>query len=266
MAKLRSINTRFWRDDYIAELPPEEKLMFLYLLSCEDCNVAGVYELSRRQAVFDTMLPLEKIEAILQHFEADGKVVRVGKYVILVNFSKNQKLNPNMERSRLAIIKALPPDVLKAFESLPKRSEPFVQFNLIESNSIETKDEVEETLAARAQKFKLGVFAPENRVKFGVPMLQAFFDYWTEPNRSGKRMRFELQPTWKLAGRLATWQQRDFAKRQGGAPAKVITYQELLERVNKGETGVQDIYKPVKKNDKTYFVHRDHIDEFLAEP
>jgi hypothetical protein len=215
MGKLRSVNTRFWHDDYIAELPPEAKLLFLYLLTNDECNVAGVYELSLRQVVFDTMLPPERIEEILRHFEGDGKIVRVGKFVILVNFNKNQKLNPNMERSRLVILKALPPEVAQAFESLPKRSKPFVQFNLIkdELNINEDEQQIEGTLEARAQKFKVNVFANENRIKYGQPMLEAFYNYWTEPNRSGKRMRFELQPTWKLAGRLATWASRDIKGR-----------------------------------------------------
>ena len=33
MAKQRYINTKFWRDSYIEDLDPIEKLLFLYLLS-----------------------------------------------------------------------------------------------------------------------------------------------------------------------------------------------------------------------------------------
>ncbi|MBO4850137.1 MAG: hypothetical protein J5529_04440 [Prevotella sp.] len=41
--------------------------------------------------------------------------------------------------------------------------------------------------------------------QYPADMLQAFADYWTEPNRSNTRMRWELQPTWNLSMRLATW-------------------------------------------------------------
>lgn len=36
-------------------------------------------------------------------------------------------------------------------------------------------------------------------------MIRAFYDYWTESNRSYTKMLFELKPTWNLSGRLATW-------------------------------------------------------------
>ena len=48
-----------------------------------------------------------------------------------------------------------------------------------------------------------------------MEMIKAFADYWTEPNRSCSRMRFELQRTWSLPLRLATWARHDkvFAQR-----------------------------------------------------
>ena len=50
---------------------------------------------------------------------------------------------------------------------------------------------------------------------YGIEMINAFADYWTEPNRSCSRMRFELQRTWSLPLRLATWARHDrvFAQR-----------------------------------------------------
>ena len=50
---------------------------------------------------------------------------------------------------------------------------------------------------------------------YGMEMINAFADYWTEPNRSCSRMRFELQRTWSLPLRLATWARHDrvFAQR-----------------------------------------------------
>ena len=45
--------------------------------------------------------------------------------------------------------------------------------------------------------------------RYGQAMCQDFSDYWTEPNRSRTKMRFELERTWDLARRLATWSKRD---------------------------------------------------------
>ena len=69
------------------------------------------------------------------------------------------------------------------------------------------------TLDERRQTFidSLTPFIPT----YGMEMIKAFVDYWTEPNRSCSRMRFELQRTWSLPLRLATWARHDkvFAQR-----------------------------------------------------
>lgn len=45
--------------------------------------------------------------------------------------------------------------------------------------------------------------------KYGKDMIRAFFDYWSEMNKSCTKMRFEQQPTWEVAKRLATWASRE---------------------------------------------------------
>lgn len=39
-------------------------------------------------------------------------------------------------------------------------------------------------------------------------MVRAFYDYWSELNKSGTKMRYELERTWELPRRLATWANR----------------------------------------------------------
>ena len=40
-------------------------------------------------------------------------------------------------------------------------------------------------------------------------MVRAFYDYWSELNKSGIKMRYELERTWELPRRLATWANRE---------------------------------------------------------
>lgn len=40
-------------------------------------------------------------------------------------------------------------------------------------------------------------------------MIRAFFNYWTERNKSGTKMRFELEKTWETSKRLQTWASRE---------------------------------------------------------
>lgn len=48
---------------------------------------------------------------------------------------------------------------------------------------------------------KGGIYQPQ--------MIRNFFNYWTEKNKSGTKMRFELEKTWETSKRLMTWANRD---------------------------------------------------------
>lgn len=45
--------------------------------------------------------------------------------------------------------------------------------------------------------------------KYGREMLLNFNRYWNEPDKENKKLKFEMQKTWDLAGRLATWKSRE---------------------------------------------------------
>lgn len=57
--------------------------------------------------------------------------------------------------------------------------------------------------------------------QYDKDILRAFFDYWSEQNKSGTQMRFEKQPTWEVAKRLATWNKRDTFKNQNNGNTKI---------------------------------------------
>jgi len=40
-------------------------------------------------------------------------------------------------------------------------------------------------------------------------MIRAFYDYWTEPNKSNTQFRKELEKTWDTERRLSTWAKND---------------------------------------------------------
>lgn len=73
------------------------------------------------------------------------------------------------------------------------------------------KDSPKVSLSDRNLKFKDElVFFVE---QYGKEMIRAFFDYWSEPNTAGTKMKFEMQKTWNLEGRLRTWERRSNEKR-----------------------------------------------------
>lgn len=63
-----------------------------------------------------------------------------------------------------------------------------------------------------------GLALDERKLNFGLTLkpfyvdgiyprklLATFFDYWTEPDKKGKKMRFEYEKTWSLNRRLKTF-------------------------------------------------------------
>lgn len=44
--------------------------------------------------------------------------------------------------------------------------------------------------------------------EYGKEMLSDFFNYWTEHNPNGKKMKFEMQKTFAIKNRLVTWNKK----------------------------------------------------------
>lgn len=84
----------------------------------------------------------------------------------------------------------------------------------------EEKGKKKRDLVEDARKFKHEV--AEFVGIYPAPMLEDFWGYWSEPNKSGTKMKFELQPTWDLARRLSTWAKNEakFSQNRGGVGAR----------------------------------------------
>lgn len=62
-------------------------------------------------------------------------------------------------------------------------------------------------LQERQAEFKAKVKAFSDQ--YPIDMLKGFYEYWTEPTHSGKKMRFETEKTWDLGRRLSKWARND---------------------------------------------------------
>lgn len=65
--------------------------------------------------------------------------------------------------------------------------------------------------------------------------LRAFYDYWTETNEGGRRMRFEMQKVFDIKKRLITWKKNElkgYGTGTNGTGSKGITAQGTLDRLN----------------------------------
>jgi len=63
----------------------------------------------------------------------------------------------------------------------------------------------------REEIFKKEVFKFKN---YSQDILYEFLEYWTEPNKSGTKMRFEMEKTWDLKRRLSRWSSNNFGKKK----------------------------------------------------
>lgn len=108
MAQKRYVSSNFWKDNYIADLDPSEKLVFLYLLTNPQANLAGIYEITIREMAFDTGYDKDMIVKILARFEKDDKILHKKGWIVMKNWLKHQSLNPNMKTGVDRVMEALP--------------------------------------------------------------------------------------------------------------------------------------------------------------
>lgn len=153
----RSINTKIWADPWIEELTPTEKLVWFYLLTSPYSNMLGIYEVSIKRISNETGINQNGIKEALSCFEKAGKAFYIDGYVYVVNWLKNQSMNPNMEKAaRLEFAKLHEPLKIKLLEKgiesyeslikgLPNPSEAFNNpLGKIEGEDVSVKIEKED--------------------------------------------------------------------------------------------------------------------------
>ena len=94
MAKQRYINTKFWSDSFVVELNPLDRYLFLYLLTNEHTNIAGIYELPIVRMAQETGLDKEMLSKMMKRL--GGKIAYSEGWVIIRNFQKHQKRNESV--------------------------------------------------------------------------------------------------------------------------------------------------------------------------
>lgn len=98
MSKQRYINTKFWSDSFIVDLNPLDRYLFLYLLTNEHTNIAGIYELPITRMAQETGIDKEMIPKMLRRM--NNKVRHIKGWIIIKNFQKHQQ---NGEKIHLGI-------------------------------------------------------------------------------------------------------------------------------------------------------------------
>lgn len=116
--KNRYINTKFWSDAYTADLDPIEKLLFIYFITNERVNMAGMYELPLKVAAVETGIDRDMVGKVVERFAKDGKVFFVDGWVVVKNFGKYQSdRNPKIRKAVADAMAKIPDRIKEVLQS-----------------------------------------------------------------------------------------------------------------------------------------------------
>lgn len=113
-----------------------------------------------------------------------------------------------------------------------------------------TKEEIKAETEIRRKSFGKSLI-PYVDV-YGKQMIRAFYDYWSELNKSGTKMKWELERTWELDRRLSTWERKDseYNGKTNGARQKVSSRSDA-ESVLAGQSAA--VINDIAKADEYYY-------------
>lgn len=119
MAKQRVLNTKFWSDNFVVNINPLDRYLFIYFLTNEKTELCGIYELPLRTAANETGIDQETLKVMLKTLEP--KIYYIDGWVYARNFAKHQADNPSVqkgiERSRALI----PPNILAKIDLIERK-------------------------------------------------------------------------------------------------------------------------------------------------
>lgn len=152
-----------------------------------------------------------KVRTFLKYLQSE-KMIDVSSdagvnIITLCNFAKYNSNDTPKDTGNMSIINELRSQLTQLKTQADTATTQLKEYKeLIETKEIQPKGCIKKAatnVATRKQVFydSLVPFAG----KYPKEMLRAFFDYWTELNISGSKMKFEMQKTWETSKRLATW-------------------------------------------------------------
>lgn len=91
MSNYASFNRKFWSDNFVVSLTPEEKYFYIYLFTNTHVSTCGIYPLPRQNIVIETGYNSATVDKLLNRFVEYGKVKYSTKTneICLINFIKN---------------------------------------------------------------------------------------------------------------------------------------------------------------------------------
>ena len=90
MADFRTLHVKIWQDEWFSELPPDGKLMFIYLVTNRAATLAGIYRLPQKFIAFETGITPKRVTELMAEFHAAGKVYSADGVIWVKRFRQYQ--------------------------------------------------------------------------------------------------------------------------------------------------------------------------------
>jgi hypothetical protein len=105
----------FWNDGYVQELDMAETAVYFHYITSPRLENSGVFKEGRRMAAFYVKADVETVKKAEEKLEKDGKIFRIGEWVMVPSSLKHQKFDksPNVLRGIYTQLKTVPVEVLK---------------------------------------------------------------------------------------------------------------------------------------------------------
>ena len=228
MARIRTIKPDFWEDEKLGTIPIQARLLFIGTWSYADDNgvIRGSAALLKSQIFpYDDNLRIGEvkkwIDALVEARMLIPLSYKGASYYVIRTFRSHQRIDTRYSNELIPReeLTALLPHSEHTSGTQCAPTECTSQEMEVEMEIKETptpdgvggkKDAAVAATNARKEEFRKSLIPYVET--YGREMKRAFFDYWTEKNRSCTKMRFELEKTWETACRLATWSNREKEK------------------------------------------------------
>lgn len=163
--------------DFIRLFSPDEQLIMLRLLL--DADETGRTIFNERGLSRETGISYQKVRTIRQRFLRDGIVNNADNNNVIICKYANYK--------------------------------PLTEIKTQKRSNKKTDIVLQKPIEERKMEFGMTLkpYTKEFGGKYPREMINDFYHYWTETNRSQTKMKFEMEKTWEVGKRLTTWASRD---------------------------------------------------------
>ena len=196
MAK-RFTDTEKWKKYWFRTLSNDHKIFWFYLL--DNCDHAGIWEVDFELAdYFCKGIDEQEIRQVFnkQYIEFANKKRWFIKDFIDFQYGELKENN----RMHKSVISKLTKHNLIKFMGL---TSPLQEAK--EQEQDKDKVKVKEKIQERESKFSLSANSYVDSKGYDKNEIDKFVSYWTEKNKSGSKMKFEMQQTFDITRRLANW-------------------------------------------------------------